>query len=420
MVDSSADQLLHELIRVKRRFDLFPLSIGVGIVLLFSLAVSESEWWVWTAALLSVVIIAICARHNDVTNGTLILNYSMDEGVQQKFSHVQDAFKRLAGCQRIWHVDAGAQTSDWKRNAGGGFIERRSTASVLFGAPPKIQSNVNVPSIRANRRALYFLPDRLLIYDSSGVGAVQYGDMQAQAGKMRFIENESAPPDSTQVGSTWRYVNKNGGPDRRFSNNQQLPVMLYGELKFGSHSGLNEYFQCSVPEAAAELSAAVAPLAAKGESDRIDVSFASASQGHDGFARVGLWLSMLIMIGTILVPPALNMVANSDQQALQLQQVRDARQQLAQALGQDFLNRKVKNVTMRVADDRLELQVANEPLKAARRDGLRPLDRKLLFAKFLSSNTEPNLCALGFRAIRVTVNAGPMSELGLACPSSRQ
>ncbi len=46
IVDSSADQLLQELNRIKRRFDLFPLSIIVGSVLLICVAISETEWWV--------------------------------------------------------------------------------------------------------------------------------------------------------------------------------------------------------------------------------------------------------------------------------------------------------------------------------------------------------------------------------------
>ncbi len=419
IVDSSADQLLQELNRIKRRFDLFPLSLIVGSVLLISVAVSEVEWWVWTAALLSVVIIAICARHNDVTNGTLVLQYSMDGGTEQKFSHLQDAFKRFAACQRIWHVDAAAQTGDWKRNAGAAYLERRSLISAVFTAPLKVQCNLNVPTLKARRKTLYLLPDRLLIYDSSGIGAVPYADLQAHSAQTRFIENESIPGDSAQVGTTWRYVAKNGGPDRRFNNNRQLPIMSYGELKFGSVSGLNEQFQCSVPEAAAELSSAVAPLASNSESDRIDVSFASTSHGT-GFARIALWFSIFIMICSVLIAPAWNMAANSDQQVLQRQKTQEARQRFGQALGQDFLNRKIKNMTVRVADDKLELQVSNESPKAARRDGLRPLDTKTLFAKFFRSNTEPNLCALGFRAVRVAVNAGPAGEVVLACSPSGQ
>ena len=29
---------------------------------------------------------------------------------------------------------------------------------------------------------------------------------------------------------TWQYANKSGGPDRRFNNNRQLPICLYGIL----------------------------------------------------------------------------------------------------------------------------------------------------------------------------------------------
>jgi hypothetical protein len=125
------------------------------------------------------------------------------------------------------------------------------------------------------------------------------------------------------------------------------------------------------------------------------------------------------MICTTLVTPTLNMIASTDQQAAQLQQMQPARQELGEGLGQDLLNRKLKNVTVRVADDKLELQVVNESPKAARHDGLKPLDKKPLLAKFLRSNAERNLCALGFRGIRVTVNAVPAGELGLACSSGQ-
>jgi hypothetical protein len=419
IVDSSAAQLLQELNRVKRRIDLFPLSIIAGGILLTRLAVSETLWWSWIAGMLAVAMIVIFARHNDVTDGTLILQYSIDGDAGQAFTHVQDAFKRFTACQRIWHVDAAAQTNDWKRNAGAGYLERRSAISAVFIPPPKVQCNLNVPKIKAGRETLYLLPDRLLIYDSSGVGAVPYTSLQAQSGKTRFIETEQVPADSAQVGTTWRYVAKNGGPDRRFNNNRQLPIMLYGELKLSSGSGLNARFQCSVPDAAIEFSSAIPALASHSDSDKIAVSFASSSQ-RQAFTRAGLWLSILVMICTALVPFAWDMATRADQQALQTQlaqQALQARQHFGQTLEHDLQKRKVKNVLVTVADTKLELQVLNEPPKAARRDGLKPLDRKLLFTKLLSSNTEANLCAIGFRTIQVIVNADSPGELALACPT---
>src|SRR5260370_20924537 len=105
----------------------------------------------------------------------------MDGEAGQTFTHLQDAFRRFAACQGIWHVDAGAHTSDWKRNAGAAFVERRSAISAVFTPPPKVQCNLNVPMIKAGRENLYLLPDRLLIYDSSGGRAVPCTHLQHQS-----------------------------------------------------------------------------------------------------------------------------------------------------------------------------------------------------------------------------------------------
>src|SRR5205085_10647069 len=66
----------------------------------------------------------------------------------------------------------------------------------------------------------------------------------------RFIEDAGVPQDVQVVGTTWQYVNKNGGPDRRFSNNRQIPVAQYGLLKITSRTGLNIHLHVSNLEAA--------------------------------------------------------------------------------------------------------------------------------------------------------------------------
>jgi len=35
----------------------------------------------------------------------------------------------------------------------------------------------------------------------------------------RFIEKEAVAGDATIMGNTWKYVNKSGGPERRFNDN---------------------------------------------------------------------------------------------------------------------------------------------------------------------------------------------------------
>lgn len=48
----------------------------------------------------------------------------------------------------------------------------------------------------------------------------------------QFLEDETIPADSQTVRETWRYANRDGGPDLRFKDNRKLPVMFYYTLTF--------------------------------------------------------------------------------------------------------------------------------------------------------------------------------------------
>ena len=56
-------------------------------------------------------------------------------------------------------------------------------------------------------------------------------------------EEEPVPSDTQVVGQTCAKVKKDGSPDRRFRDNYQIPVVLYGALTFSSPSGLQEEYQ---------------------------------------------------------------------------------------------------------------------------------------------------------------------------------
>ncbi len=62
---------------------------------------------------------------------------------------------------------------------------------------------------------------------------------------VRFIESDAPSADATMVDTTWRYVNKDGGPDRRFNDNRQLLVMLYGRVALTTATGLYWIIQIS-------------------------------------------------------------------------------------------------------------------------------------------------------------------------------
>jgi len=76
----------------------------------------------------------------------------------------------------------------------------------------------------------------------------------------RFIEEDAVPRDALVVGQTWKHPSKNGGPDRRFANNRQLPIWLYESIHLRSRNGLNELLQVSSHGRAQPLSEAARRL----------------------------------------------------------------------------------------------------------------------------------------------------------------
>jgi len=153
------------------------------------------------------------------------------------------------------------RTADWKHQAGATHLVRRQAVRLLKGDPPWIKTNVEVPLLPVGRQTLYLLPDRVLVVDGAAVGAVEYAELRAEAAAMTFIESGGVPADAEVIGHTWRYVNKSGGPDRRFKDNPQIPEVKYGELRLRSASGLNEALQTSKKDAPEQFAAGVAHLA---------------------------------------------------------------------------------------------------------------------------------------------------------------
>jgi hypothetical protein len=187
----------------------------------------------------------IFVHKNNAEKRTSRLFYELGEAEQQRFSIVQTALTHLAASHRIWRVKGESETSDWKRNAGASSLINRAPISVGCSCPPRVEANVPVPAIIMGQVSLFFLPDVILYWEAGTFGAIGYQDFRVEQSTTRFIEDGQLPADATVVDRTWRYVNKNGGPDRRFNNNVQLPVAQYGVLTMRSSRGLNIHLHTS-------------------------------------------------------------------------------------------------------------------------------------------------------------------------------
>jgi len=111
---------------------------------------------------------------------------------------------------------------------------------------------------------------------------IAYSRLDTEWSTSRFIESGQAPKDGKQVDTVWQYSNVKGGPDRRFKNNRQLPVMLYDRLTLSSAEGLSWIIESSKPDSAHQLVAALRcppPLAVVPPPDTPPPSRAIAVEG---------------------------------------------------------------------------------------------------------------------------------------------
>ena len=178
---------------------------------------------------------------------TVSITYDLDDDSVSLFKQVISAFNNLASNKRVWVLQASRdikQLQEAKLNAGAGRLVDRIDVQIGEGNPPWVVTNISVPVLTTKATSLYMMPDGILVYDKAGVGFVDYEGVSTVSNTTNFIE-ERPPRDSMVVGQTWKHPNKDGGPDKRFKDNYQIPICLYGELQISSQSGLFLYLMTS-------------------------------------------------------------------------------------------------------------------------------------------------------------------------------
>ncbi len=261
MADSSSAALLGELESKRRQIRFWPLAATFSVavpVLLIVAAVSP-----WITIPLAVLLLAgtFLVYQRDILRKSVVMMYDLDDESACAYRELHDAVASLGRCGATWHTHAQADVYDPKYHAGAGHLVKRKRIHVGESDPPFVRTNLSVHCVPLSNKSLYFFPDRLLVYARNGVGAVNYDELRCEVDSTHFIEEESVPRDATIVDRTWRYVNRSGGPDRRFKDNRELPVCLYEEIRLRSRSGLNELLQVSRTGMGAELERAVASMA---------------------------------------------------------------------------------------------------------------------------------------------------------------
>lgn len=261
MVDSSSADLVAEMNDKRKKIRIWPFVATIGAILTF-IAFKNSETPTLAIAIATLtVVLSVLASVKDSLRKTTILFFELEPEIEALYQKLHDSFDQLSSSSSKWHVEAEGTVKDRKRNSGATSVIKRTSVWLGIGNPPYVKTNVSVPSIPVGKQTLYFFPDKVLIFESNGVGAVSYPNLRISVESTRFIEDGSVPRDAKVVDKTWKYVNKRGGPDKRFKDNRELPIALYEDLHFTSDIGLNERIEISRVGFGDSFSSAISMLA---------------------------------------------------------------------------------------------------------------------------------------------------------------
>ncbi|MBI2726203.1 MAG: DUF4236 domain-containing protein [Polaromonas sp.] len=262
LTDSSGDELVKTLNEQNQFMPRWPW-VAAGSIFLFIWGKSLTRNWyeivhVLFFAALGGLIYWVYWR--DQLRKLTVLFFELDQPNSDLFSRLASAILQVSTTHRLSGIAATSQYADKRYTAGATAGLQLKPASFSIGQVPGIVTNIEIPMLKGSKKTLAFFPDRILAFEGKQVGSISYKELDAQAQTTRFVEDGIVPSDATIIGHTWQYVRNDGGPDRRFANNRQLPLCSYHQLNLSSSRGLDLRLMASRTNAFDEMIRSLASL----------------------------------------------------------------------------------------------------------------------------------------------------------------
>lgn len=195
----------------------------------------------------------IDAIENEISKDALDLSNSISTSILDSYKNICQAFEGLRKCQKIWVIKSSVANTIRKSSAST-VVDKEETS---LPQPSNFMfvkvGDMNIPLFNgAKGETIYIYPNAVIV--DFGIGdftVLPLSSVSVESSWDRFIEDLSSyPVDSEFLCETWTYVNKNGGPDGRYSYNPKKAVVRYStltispcgiKLQFSNHKAVDEF-----------------------------------------------------------------------------------------------------------------------------------------------------------------------------------
>lgn len=190
------------------------------------------------------------------------LFYELEDDLSERYEALVQIGQQLGqspGRYYDSHEEATDPHRQYKGHGGAGKLLDRKALTVRAAQPEAVSLNFEPIEFAGPGRSLFLLPDQVLVQQGSVYAAVAYRELAARVRQGRFI-TEDVPRGVHPVDHSWKYLNKKGGPDRRYKENRQLPVLAVAEIDFIGPAGFEFHTAYTDLRSVAAFSAAFEAL----------------------------------------------------------------------------------------------------------------------------------------------------------------
>ena len=163
------------------------------------------------------------------------VGYSLNHEAIKKLSKLKNCIICLRNSSKVSVFIKGELKSDkrhsWKYHGGETMSIREMPTALFHRKIPNMETNIKVYGIATENRAIYLLPEKVLLLQDGQVRNIKYDEIRTETDYLEYVEQTGQLySDSTVIEKRWKYINKDGTKDARFKNNIELPVVQCGIL----------------------------------------------------------------------------------------------------------------------------------------------------------------------------------------------
>lgn len=181
--------------------------------------------------------IGIILKAYVIKYGAINIDYKVEPEEEKKYRGRLKFWDTIFQAEHTWQTLSEQGNNNKKNNFGVAKSIKRKIVE-KSGSYRFIKSNMEYITIRLNKEFLVVLPDKLFVKQKRKFRAVDYNELIIDSHYMSFVESQKVPSDAQVIKMVWEHSNRDGSRDKRFSNNRQLPLCKYIEVKIESASGL--------------------------------------------------------------------------------------------------------------------------------------------------------------------------------------